>query len=258
MVAAGVTESVPAVAPPVVKFPPVHDVACADVHERSDDEPYGTVIGKAVKSAESDDAPGVPGVVPVPPGVVPVPPGVPPPEPGVVVVVEVTVTCALAVAGPLGPAHDTEYVMPEESAPVEILPDVAFPVEKLVPVQDVAFVEPHVRIDDSPELIVEGFATSVAVTAPAGGVVVTVTVAVAVAEPPTPVHVSVYVVEELGETELVPAVASTVPTLLSMEADVALVQECVSADVAPAEIDAGNAESVAVGVAVVGTVLVRT
>ena len=49
----GVTESVPAVRPPVLKFPPVHETARADVHDKSEGDPYTTVVGNAVRRADT-------------------------------------------------------------------------------------------------------------------------------------------------------------------------------------------------------------
>jgi hypothetical protein len=54
------------------------------------------------------------------------------------------------------------------SAPVDTEPDGAPPVLKLVPVQDVALVEPQVSNDDPPLKILVGFAESDAVAA--GGI----------------------------------------------------------------------------------------
>lgn len=57
-------------------------------------------------------------------------------------------------------------------------PEVAFPVENPLPVQDVALVDDQVRVEDWPEVIGVGFAESAAVGAGA----VTVTVAFADAD----------------------------------------------------------------------------
>ena len=64
------------------------------------------------------------------------------------------------------------------------VPDAA----KLLPVQDVALVELHERVDDFPAFTDVGLAASDAVGAGGGGGggAVTVTVAVAVADPPLP------------------------------------------------------------------------
>jgi len=56
-------------------------------------------------------------------------------------------------------------------------------------VQDVAFVELHVTVEEPPELTLEGSADMETVGSP-GVTVVTVTFAVLVTEPPAPEHVS--------------------------------------------------------------------
>jgi hypothetical protein len=64
-------------------------------------------------------------------------------------------------------------------------PETAFPVEKPVPVHEVAFVEDQDRFDDCPELIVVGLAVRLAV----GAGFETVTVAFATGDvPPAPVQ----------------------------------------------------------------------
>ena len=58
-----------------------------------------------------------------------------------------TVSVSESVAVPPAPVHDNEYVVVVDGLTVTE-PDVAFPVEKLVPVQDVAFADDHVSIAD--------------------------------------------------------------------------------------------------------------
>ena len=71
----------------------------------------------------------------------------------------------------------------------ETEPETAVPVEKLVPVHDVAFVEDHVTVVELPTLMFRGFAEIVAVGA--GVRAVTVTIAVLETVPPAPVQLSV-------------------------------------------------------------------
>jgi hypothetical protein len=66
-------------------------------------------------------------------------------------------------------------------------PEVALPVEKLVPVQEVALVDDQVRVEVPPEVMLVGEALMVAVGA-AGGAL-TVTVVLLPADPPAPVQV---------------------------------------------------------------------
>ena len=65
------------------------------------------------------------------------------------------------------------------SAPVDTEPEVAPPVEKPVPVQEVALVEDQVSVEEPPEVMLVGFAEREAVGEFAG---VTLTVAVSIAE----------------------------------------------------------------------------
>ena len=83
----------------------------------------------------------------------------------------------------------------------------------------------------------------------------TLTVAAEVAEPPAPVQVRVYVVVDPGETATVPDGGATAPTPL-MLAEVEFVQEYVSAELLPATIEVGFAESEAVGTALPACVAV--
>lgn len=49
--------------PPVLKFPPVHETACADVQDNTEGAPYTTVVGNAVRSADTPLEVGVVGVL---------------------------------------------------------------------------------------------------------------------------------------------------------------------------------------------------
>jgi hypothetical protein len=123
--------------------------------------------------------------------------------------------------------------------------------EPSVPVMTtvVAFVAATVRVEEVPSAIVVGFAVMVTVGAGSTGVF-TVTVAEAVAVPPEPVTVIVYVVVCVGETFCVP-VGCTAPMLLSICADVALVELQVRVELWPAVTVAGFALSETVGVGAV-------
>ena len=91
------------------------------------------------------------------------------------------------------------------------------------------------------------------------GGALTVTVAVAVTDPAVLVAVTVYVVLEVGLTDLVPD-AVTVPMPWSMATVVAFVLDQVSVDAPPEMMEAGEALNVAVGrvgAAVTVTVAVR-
>jgi hypothetical protein len=76
-----------------------------------------------------------------------------------------TVTVALAEVVPAEPVQLIEYVvvtLGETAAD----PEVAFPVEKFVPEQELAFVEDHVSVDDCLFEIEVGFAVKLAVGVP--------------------------------------------------------------------------------------------
>ena len=60
----------------------------------------------------------------------------------------VTVTVALAVALLSMSAHESVYVVVVVIGDTWVEPLIALPVEKLVPVHEVAFVELHVRVED--------------------------------------------------------------------------------------------------------------
>lgn len=81
----------------------------------------------------------------------------------------------------------------------------------------------------------------------------TVTVADWFALPPAPVQVTVYVVDDVGETETEPEVALAVEKFVPAQL-VALVELQVIVDDCPLFIDVGEAEMVAVGTAAAVTV----
>jgi hypothetical protein len=85
----------------------------------------------------------------------------------------VTETVALADLVPPSPVQVTEYevVLPGATA---TLPLFAPPVEKFVPVQELALVLDHVSVEELPAMMDEGLALSVAVGGTAGGVKVQV------------------------------------------------------------------------------------
>ena len=75
-----------------------------------------------------------------------------------------TVRVSESVAVPPAPVQDSEYVVVKDGVTVTE-PEGAPPVEKLVPVQVVAFDDPHVMSASCPDEILVGLATSEAVTA---------------------------------------------------------------------------------------------
>jgi len=79
-----------------------------------------------------------------------------------------TVIVSVSVAVPPGPVQDTEYVVVLEGVTMTE-PDVAPPVEKPVPVHEVALVELHESDDKSPEIIAPGAAVRLTVGAFEGG-----------------------------------------------------------------------------------------
>ena len=103
-----------------------------------------------------------------------------------------TVTVAGALAAPPDPVQERLNVLVLVNAPVDWLPEVALGPTPHAPedVQDVAFVEDQVSVDDPPLATVVGFAASDTVgTGGGGGVPDTVTVAVALVLPPELVQV---------------------------------------------------------------------
>jgi hypothetical protein len=104
----------------------------------------------------------------------------------------VTVTVADALAVPPDPVQESENVLEPANAPVDWLLEVALGPTPHAPeeVQDAAFVEDQVSIEDAPLAIDVGFAESDTVgTGGGGGVPDTVTVAEALTLPPEPVQV---------------------------------------------------------------------
>ena len=104
--------------------------------------------------------------------------------------VPLTVTVADALAVPPDPVQARLNVLVLVSAPVDWLPEVALlPDQAPEAVQEVAFVEDQVRVDDPPLVTDVGFAASDTVgTGGGGGVPDTVTVADALALPFEPVQ----------------------------------------------------------------------
>jgi hypothetical protein len=80
-----------------------------------------------------------------------------------------------------------------------------------------------------------------------GSGLVTVTFAAAVAIPPEPVHVSVYVVEVVGDTAFSPPLADTEPTPLLIEQEVAFEEDQVRLEELPEVILVGFATRETVG-----------
>src|SRR2546422_838808 len=103
----------------------------------------------------------------------------------------------------------------------------------------VEFVDDHVTVDECPAWIVVGLAEIVAV-----GTGRTVTVTDACACPPDPVTKSVYVVVAVGDTDVLPDVATAAPLSVPL---VAFVDDHVTVADCPAWIVVGLAEIVAVG-----------
>jgi hypothetical protein len=104
-----------------------------------------------------------------------------------------TVTVAPRLVVPPELVHDSVYVEVEESAPVDVLPEVArLPLHAPEAVQDVAPLDDHVSVDALPAFTDVGFAEMLTVGAGGGvGVCVTETVAVLAVEPPVFEQVSV-------------------------------------------------------------------
>jgi len=127
-------------------------------------------------------------------------------------------------------------------------PDVAPPVEKLVPVHEVAFEELHESVDDWPEVMEEGVADRFAVGAPAA---LTETVTEADAGSVPSVQAIEYAVEEGGVTTREPKVAPPVEKLVPVQ-EVVYWEFHESHEDPPGEIDIGTAIIAAVGV-VTGT-----
>ena len=98
----------------------------------------------------------------------------------------VTVTVVLLFPVPPEPVQLTEYVV-FDVGETATEPETAFPVEKLVPVQDVAFVADHVMVELLPDTILDGVAEIVAT----GAGRVTVIVFELLALPPAPEQVTV-------------------------------------------------------------------
>jgi hypothetical protein len=122
------------------------------------------------------------------------------------------------------------------------VPEVALPVEKPVPVQEVAFVELHVSVEDWPLVIEVGLAERDAV---GGGTVPTVTVALAVPVPPAPVQETLYICVAVGDIVAVPDMPEAVkPVPVQL---MAFVELHVSVEDWPMVMEVGLAESVTLG-----------
>jgi hypothetical protein len=104
-----------------------------------------------------------------------------------------TVTVALRLVEPPEFEHERLYVEVEESAPVDVLPEVArLPLHAPEAVHDVAPDDDHVRVDALPAFTDVGFAERLTVGGDGGGVVgFTVTVTDLAVEPPLFEQVSV-------------------------------------------------------------------
>ena len=123
------------------------------------------------------------------------------------------------------------------------------PVQPPLAVHELALLLDHVKVELLPEVMVAGFAPSVAVGA-AGGVVGESTVIVtdeAWELPPVPEHVSVYVVVLVGETLCVPLVALTPVQAPLAEQVLAFLLDQVRVELVPETIVVLLAANVAVG-----------
>jgi hypothetical protein len=98
---------------------------------------------------------------------------------------------------------------------------------------EVAFADVHVRVEDCPAWIEVGSATICAVTVGGGGVGLTVTTTDVTAVPADPLAVAVYVVVEVGDTDMDPE-AGFCPIPGSISTDVAFVDDHVSVALWPA------------------------
>lgn len=119
-------------------------------------------------------------------------------------------------------------------------------------VQDVAFVEDQVRVDEPPEEMADGEAEKLTVGATAPEV--TVIEVDLLVEPPAPEHVIVYEAFAVGDTDSVPEVAFDPDQSLDAEQDVALVEDQVRVEASPEAIEDGEAEKETVGAGVGGGV----
>ena len=130
----------------------------------------------------------------------------------------------------------------------ETEPETALAVAKFVPVQEVALVEDHVRVEDWPEVMVVGLAVSVAVGVAGGGTGDTPTVTLLVAVPPAPEQLTLYVVVAVGDAETEPEIALPVEKFVPVQ-DVAFVELQVKVVALPETTEVGFADKDAVGVA---------
>jgi hypothetical protein len=146
---------------------------------------------------------------------------------------------------PFGPLQARSNWVVLVSAAVDSLPEVALvPDQPPEAVQDVAFVEDQLRVDDSPLKTDAGFAASE--TVGAGGP--TVTVAVALCVPPDPVHERLKVLVIVSAPELsLPEVAFAPDQAPDALQNVASVEDQVSVEDPPLATDGGLAASETVG-----------
>ncbi|HKQ25236.1 MAG TPA: hypothetical protein VJT81_12410 [Burkholderiales bacterium] len=196
----------------------VQEVASVEVHVSVDDPPLVTDVGFAASDTVGTDTGGVPDTV--------------------------TVTDLFAV--PPAPLQLSVKVLVALSEPRVSLPEVAlFPDQAPEAVQEVAFVDDHVSVDDPPLVTDTGFAVSDIV----GPEVVTVTVADALAVPPGPLHASVNVLVLVNAPlDWLPEVALLPDQAPEAEQEVAFVDDHVSVDDPPLATDVGFACSDTVGI----------
>ena len=208
--------------PVAVKPEPVHEVALVELQESVAEEPAVIEVGDAESDAVGAEGGGGTG--------------------------EPTATPARGVTDPPAPVHVRVYVGVAVGV-TDCVPLVALvPVQPLLAVHEVAFVELHESVADPPVVIEVGFADRVAVGGVGGNVTdETVTVALAAGDvPPAPVQVTEYVAVAVGETVTDPDVPEAVkPEPVQL---VAFVELQVSVAEEPVVIEVGLAERVAVGV----------
>jgi hypothetical protein len=161
-----------------------------------------------------------------------------------------TVTITETVWDPPGPVQERLKVALVVRGPEDWLPEVALgPDQPPEAVQDVAFVEDQVSVEDAPLATVVGFTASDTVGGGGGGgVPCTVTVVDAVAVPPDPVQERLNVVDVVRPAmDCVPdagAVPDQPPVAVQ---EAASVEDQVSVEVPPLATDVGFAESDTVG-----------
>jgi hypothetical protein len=137
----------------------------------------------------------------------------------------------------------------EESAPVDVLPDVArLPLHAPEAVQEVAPLELHVRVDALPAFTDVGFADRLTVGGEGGVVGFTVTVTDLAVEPPLFAHVRVYVeVVVRAPVDALPEVVRLPLQAPEAVQDVAPLDDHESVEALPEFTDVGFAERLTVG-----------